>query len=195
MSKFFDLEALKSEFNFKPQKVIPNNAPNAPQFDKPIWQCFCCRDTGLIYPNLVRLFMPEYDYLLDARPICTRCNLSTKWLHLGKSVDLRFSANICEALHREEIKHWDLPWSLPDDATLFKEKMRKLAEAKSIRFRDRTPTEQHFAETNHAAQTALANSLTPTPDTLTELVPTEDAPELVPEQSENTQLNVQVGVN
>ena len=37
---------------------------------QPRWKCFCCEDSGLVKPNLVKLVIPSYDYAKDKLPRC-----------------------------------------------------------------------------------------------------------------------------
>lgn len=89
---------------------LPINPKNELVEDKEIWQpswrCYCCRDTGRIYPTLVRLIIPDYDYDKDKVPICQNCNAGSTWMHLQAMIDTRIDLKICHYLDKFERENW-----------------------------------------------------------------------------------------
>lgn len=79
------------------------------QIWSPSWRCFCCQDTGRVHPHLVKLVIPDYDFITDRIPICqkSKCNFGVKWLHLGgENIDMRLNADICHELDKFSREDW-----------------------------------------------------------------------------------------
>lgn len=71
----------------------------------PSWKCFCCHDSGLVSPPLVRLIIPDYDNLRDRSPVCQRCPVGETRINPNIH-DLRFTRKICDRLDRFERDDW-----------------------------------------------------------------------------------------
>ena len=56
---------------------------------QPSWKCFCCQDTGIVNPHLVRLVIPDYSYNHDRLPICQApgCDQYSRWMGFGNNVE------------------------------------------------------------------------------------------------------------
>ena len=79
---------------------------------RPDWKCFCCHDTGLVNPNLVKLVIGDYDYYHDRQPVCQwkGCQASDKkigqTLWDSDSLDDRFDSDTCREIHDKELENW-----------------------------------------------------------------------------------------
>lgn len=104
----------------------------------PSWKCFCCHDSGLVSPPLVRLVIPDYDNLRDRPPVCQRCPLGDSRINPDIH-DLRFTRKICDRLDRFERHDW---------TETVKTKQKRIVELKQLAdklampgSRDRTPND------------------------------------------------------
>lgn len=77
---------------------------------KPSWSCFCCQDTGIVRPHLVKLVIPEYNHSRDCIPICQKpgCKSGSQWLHLKDSIDMRLNTQICQELDKINRQDWQM---------------------------------------------------------------------------------------
>lgn len=118
---------------------------------QPGWQCYCCHDTGIIVPHLVRKLILDYNENRDKFPRCKKPGCSSGSHYdseaLIDSVDNRVDAFTCKKLDELERQTWR--------DTLFihgqraKQSAEELAREMSLRRRDRTEEEQYLAEENH----------------------------------------------
>lgn len=130
-----------------------DNPDYEPEIWQPSWRCFCCHDTGEVYPHLARFVIAGYELGKDKIPRCQNPGC-TAGGHLDSStlngmIDYRFTAVICQeldAIHRED---WRQTTQMK--AALVAQKVALLARAKSLRERDRTPDEEMSARQKHAA--------------------------------------------
>ena len=91
---------------FERSPINPKNEAEDKEIWQPNWKCFCCHDTGRIYPTLVRLIIPDYDYDKDKVPICQNCNAGSNWMHLQEMIDTRIDLKICRRLDQFERENW-----------------------------------------------------------------------------------------
>ncbi len=133
------------QFPQLPRKIL--RVEDKPGFEKEIWQpqwdCFCCQDTGIVRSQLVRLVIPDYDWDLDALPICQN-PACQKHKTLGESVlsmvDYRLSAGICEQLDKFSRDDWKSTVQIKHEI------LQQLADSKSLRSRPRTQEEEQIAK-------------------------------------------------
>ncbi|PSB42699.1 hypothetical protein C7B80_26735 [Cyanosarcina cf. burmensis CCALA 770] len=73
----------------------------------PKWRCFCCRDTGLVGLNLVRLAIPNYDQCRDKPVACQnpRCYAGSDYRG-DPNYDQRFTVGICTELDKRSREDW-----------------------------------------------------------------------------------------
>lgn len=91
---------------FERSPVDPRKEEEDKEIWQPSWKCFCCHDTGKIYPTLVRLVIADYDYDKDKIPICQNCNAGSNWMHLQSMIDTRIDFKICRHLDKFERENW-----------------------------------------------------------------------------------------
>jgi hypothetical protein len=123
-----------------------------PEIWQPSWRCFCCHDTGTVNQHLAKLVIEEYNPNKDKIPRCQNpgCTAGENLDFLSSQVvDYRFTAAICQ--HLDSIHREDWRQSTQTKAALIQEKIAQLAQQKSLRKRDRTPTEEMEAQQKHAA--------------------------------------------
>ena len=123
-----------------------------PEIWQPSWRCFCCHDTGTVNQHLAKLVIEEYNPNKDKIPRCQNpgCTAGENLDFLGSQVvDYRFTAAICQ--HLDSIHREDWRQSTQTKAALIQKKIAQLAQQKSLRKRDRTPTEEMEAQQKHAA--------------------------------------------
>ena len=121
-----------------------------PGYDKeiwqPTWQCFCCQDTGIVRPDLVKLVISDYNWSDDALPICQKegCSVGSK---LGTAVlemaDYRLGKDICNELDKFRREDWKKTIQIKFET------IQQLAQSKSLRTRPRTPEEEEIARFRH----------------------------------------------
>lgn len=104
----------------------------------PDWRCFCCHDTGIVRPKLAQLVIPGYDYAKDLHPACYRCSAGSAYTHC-EEYDQRFNRGICSELDSIERESWTATVKEKQQRIL---ETRLLAQAMSMRSRDRTPDEE-----------------------------------------------------
>lgn len=118
----------------------------------PDWGCFCCHDTGLIRPKLVKLATEDFDYMTDFHPVCNACVKGQKYSGC-EEYDHRFTRILCLELDRIERENW---------AVTVKEKQRilqttDLEQKMGMRKRNRTEEEEDLAALRHREAIAVAN--------------------------------------
>ncbi len=123
----------------------------------PNWNCFCCHDTGLVNPNLVKLVIKDYNLDRDKLPICQNpgCFANKNYASntsISSSLDWRFDEELCQKLdliHRQE-------WQLEKKRTIsqLESKIIDLAQAKSLRRTKRSQLENEMAAQNHDIERA-----------------------------------------
>jgi len=143
------------EFEFEPLEALRVRPEE--EVDQEIWQphwnCFCCRDTGKIQPDLVRHIIPSYNYDRDRIPMCQNCDRGDDWLHLDKLgvIDQRLSPQICrklDAFARED-------WRLTTQAWFEMAQKRisqgttEIAQGYNVRRRDRIQAEFILSQERH----------------------------------------------
>lgn len=143
------------EFEFSQLSRMPQRPEKEPEVEveiwQPGWQCYCCHDTGIIVPHLVRKLILDYNENRDKFPRCSKpgCSSGEKYDSeaLYPSTDRRIDAFTCKKLDEFERQTWR--------DTLFvhgqraKQSADELARDMSLRKRDRTEDEQLRAEENH----------------------------------------------
>ncbi len=147
-----------TDFNF--QQLEPHPVRPEETIEKEIWQphwnCFCCRDSGKISPDLVRRVIPDYDYDRDQLPVCQNCNCGHNWLHLKKFgvIDQRISFQTCKKLDAIAREDWRLTTK-----TLFEllkkrleEGTESICEKYNLRQRDRIQEEFILIQRNHGKE-------------------------------------------
>lgn len=95
---------------FEPLPVIEPLLEEEKELFYPKWRCFCCQDSGLVRPLLVKLVMPNYDDNRDKWVACQNlsCNqFNERWsgvpLH---NFDTRFLPAICQKLDLKSREDW-----------------------------------------------------------------------------------------
>ena len=116
----------------------------------PNWNCYCCHDTGVINPKLVKLIIPDYVVDKDKLPCCqnSRCSEGKKYLNnpsITSSLDLRFGDELCQKLDRIEREEW----RQERETTISRLKIIDFALEKSLRRGDRSRLEQEQVDINH----------------------------------------------
>ena len=91
---------------FERSQVFPKIEVEDKEIWQPSWKCFCCHDTGRIYPTLVRLIIADYDYDKDKIPVCQNCNAGSNWMHLQSMIDTRIDFKICRHFDQFERDNW-----------------------------------------------------------------------------------------
>ncbi|MFM6207161.1 hypothetical protein, partial [Planktothrix sp.] len=99
---------------------------------QPSWQCYCCRESGLIiWPYKV---IEGYQEIGDLPLLCNRpgCSAASHLRQMG--LDERVSPEICQLLHDFSVEDWKvtvkLQWSR---AKQIAEQIHHLAQTKSLR--------------------------------------------------------------
>jgi len=114
----------------------------------PKWRCFCCRDTGLVGLNLVRLAIPSYDQYRDKPVACQnpRCYAGSDYRG-DPNYDQRFTVGICTELDKRSREDWQRTAE-----SHFKAIQNRVVDASrgmSLRRCDRTPDEELVANKRH----------------------------------------------
>jgi hypothetical protein len=91
---------------FERLPINPRNEEEDKEIWQPNWKCFCCHDTGRIYPTLVRLIIADYDYDKDKIPVCQNCNAGSNLMHLQSMIDTRIDFKVCRHLDKFERDNW-----------------------------------------------------------------------------------------
>ena len=122
---------------------------------QPRWNCFCCEDSGLVKPNLVKLVIPSYDYGKDKLPRCQNCEAGEHYENpaFDGCLDFRLNEDICQKLDNIARTDWK-------QVIGKKQRGEKLFEidystvVKSLRKRSRSQQEQELAQRNHLEERA-----------------------------------------
>lgn len=143
------------DFEFEQLEPLPVRPEEEIENDlwQPRWDCFCCRDSGKISPDLVRRVIPDYDYGRDRLPICQNCNRGHDWYHLHTVdiLDQRISFETCrklDAIARED-------WRLTTQALfeLLKKRLEEgtasISQKYNLRRRNRIQEEFILIQRNH----------------------------------------------
>lgn len=137
----------------------PMRPEEEPGFDKPIWKptwkCFCCHDVGIVWSYLASIVIEGYDFSRDKIPLCQNPNCHAGD-HLIKNpltrscLDLRLNASICQKLDEFERDTWE-KWARErqEKSKEINAKVVALADAKSLRERARTPSEELEVQQKH----------------------------------------------
>lgn len=118
---------------------------------QPGWRCFCCHDSGIIVPNLIRLLIEDYDESRDKLPRCFApgCKSGSQYDSdaLQDSVDYRIDALTCQQLDSLERDNWRNTMFIHGRRA--KQAAQDLAKEKSLRKRDRSSDETTLAQEQH----------------------------------------------
>lgn len=134
---------------------IPQRPEKEPDVEVEIWQpewsCFCCHDSGIIVPHLVRKIIPDYNENKDKFPRCQKpgCRSGSQYDSeaLRCSTDTRIDPLFCKKLDSLERSSWR--------DTLFVHGQRAklatqdLAREKSLRKCDRSAEEDRAIQQRH----------------------------------------------
>jgi hypothetical protein len=93
------------------QLIRPEPETEDAEIWHPEWKCFCCHDSGIVYAQLARLVVPDYNYDHDRLPVCQSpgCQKGLHWMNLGSAnLDMRFTLEICQQLDMQERTDWRL---------------------------------------------------------------------------------------
>lgn len=126
--------------------------PEGSEIFYPKWECFCCRDSGIVDPHLARLVVPEYNHTRDRLPLCQMpgCSAFKNWDSLTiENLDTRFTPSICQQL--DQINREDWRQTRTELFELARKRIKDAADAKNIRQCDRNSTEESIAEQRHQA--------------------------------------------
>ena len=117
------------------------------------WNCFCCHDTGLVPERLIKRIIPRYAHGRHKPVECnaTNCTIQlARLLYTTKTLDERFTRDICDRLDLEERKMW-LEWS--NQRHEQRKQRLKLVEnpnlTKNLRARNRTNDEELEVQRRH----------------------------------------------
>lgn len=114
---------------------------------QPRWNCFCCRDTGMVSLNLVKMIIPDYEDGTDLRVACQNPEcLPGKDFRGNHNFDQRFSLKICLQLQEYQKKNWQE--TVQEKQRILLE-TKLLAENMSMRCRPRTAEEENLAQVKH----------------------------------------------
>lgn len=141
--------------HFEKLPRLPQRPEKEPEVEieiwQPEWKCFCCHDSGLIVPHLVRLVIDDYDENRDKFPLCQKpgCCSGDRYSSelLLPSLDTRISARSCKKLDEFERDTWRKTMFVHVDK--IRQDAQDLAREKSLRMRDRTHLEQQYAKEHH----------------------------------------------
>ena len=115
---------------------------------QPRWKCFCCRDSGLVQLQLVRLVVFGYDHRADKPVVCrnSRCEAGEIY-RSDPNYDQRFSALICAELDRISREDWQR--TVLTKLEQIQQRVKDTAKQKSFRRRDRSGLEELEAQRRH----------------------------------------------
>lgn len=143
------------EFEFEPLEALPVRPKQEVNNEiwQPRWNCFCCRDTGKIQPDLVRHIIPSYNYDRDRIPMCQNCNCGHSWLHLDGFgvIDQRLSPQICkklDAFAREDWRRTTQAWFEMAKKRI-EQGTTEIAQGYNLRRRDRIQAEFILSQELH----------------------------------------------
>ncbi|NMG10704.1 hypothetical protein [Brasilonema sp. UFV-L1] len=128
--------------------------PEAEEVWQPTWKCFCCQDTGKVQLHLIRLVIPDYDHHRDKSVVCQNPQCSAGGIIRGNpNYDQRFTASTCAKLDQFSRSDWQqsILKGFSETHLEIQKRIKEFATAKSLRQRDRTPTEEMLAQQLHAA--------------------------------------------
>ncbi|MDV2997599.1 MAG: hypothetical protein N4J56_007304 [Chroococcidiopsis sp. SAG 2025] len=114
----------------------------------PKWRCFCCRDTGLVGLNLVRLAIPNYDQCRDKPVACQnpRCYAGSDYRG-DPNYDQRFTVGICTELDKRSREDWQR--TVESHFKTIQSRVQDASRGMSLRRCDRTPDEELVANKRH----------------------------------------------
>lgn len=109
------MQQLSRKIDFLSQTKQENEGYSMPEIE-----CFCCDDSGLIKPYLVKKVIPDYNIDRqnnDAMPVCNRCNARHKIPHNWQSrLDDRITKETCESLHLLSKADWEHTIALKNES-------------------------------------------------------------------------------
>lgn len=74
---------------------------------KPNWKCFCCHDNGIIPERIVKTVIPNFVSGRHKPVKCNNCNIQLgRDFYETNTLDLRFTAEICDRLDQDERDMW-----------------------------------------------------------------------------------------
>lgn len=132
--------------NLQPLPTHPNEELTERKVFFPKWSCFCCEDSGIVRSHLARLVMPNYNPRRDKLPQCNNCKAILERPNLSKYgiLDNRFSIKLCAKLDKKSREDW-ASFAKNQQRNAIAQKAQQaaieLAQSKSLRKRDRTPSE------------------------------------------------------
>lgn len=114
----------------------------------PKWRCFCCRDTGLVGLNLVRLAIPNYDQYRDKPVACQnpRCYAGSDYRG-DPNYDQRFTVGICTELDKRSREDWQR--TAESHFKAIQSRVVDASRGMSLRKCDHTPDEELVANKRH----------------------------------------------
>lgn len=130
----------------------PEKEPNSEvELWQPDWNCFCCRDSGVIVPSLASLIIDGYNRDRDKLPLCVNpgCRAASKYdsEFLDASVDRRIEPAVCQQLDLLERNAWRQ--TVRAQSQRIQETTKALAREKSFRVRDRNAHEEQASLEKH----------------------------------------------
>ncbi|MBD1836659.1 hypothetical protein [Coleofasciculus sp. FACHB-501] len=119
----------------------------------PSWRCFCCNDNGhLPLPHIV-LVIPDYSIAEDKPVLCQNpgCEAGLEIARSDRagSFDFRFAAVVCQKIDAIMRQGWKQ--TNQEQFDRISKKIAQVTGAKSLRTRDRSPTEEMISQQRHAA--------------------------------------------
>ena len=148
---------MEFEFEQLPSWTVRPEEEQEKEIFQPKWNCFCCRDTGKVQPDLVQLVIPSYNYDRDRSPMCQNCDKGQlRWGHLEELgiIDQRLTFQICRKLDlisREDWRQTVSAWF--EMAKLRVEQSTgEIAQARNLRRRDRISAEFILAKEKHGRE-------------------------------------------
>lgn len=117
---------------------------------KPTWECFCCHDTGMISERIVKTVIPNY---IAGRHKPVKCNATGCDMQLGETLyktntlDLRFTAEICDRLDQDEREMWN-EWAMQQHEKR-KYKLDLSEITNNLRVRERLNSEEFEVQQRH----------------------------------------------
>ena len=119
----------------------------------PSWRCFCCNDHGQLPLPQILLIIPDYSVAEDKPVLCQNpgceAGLDIARSERAMEFDFRFTAALCQKIDATMRQGWKQ--TNQEQFDRISQKINQVTQDKSIRTRDRTPTEQMISQQRHAA--------------------------------------------
>ena len=149
-----------------PRQILRNE--DKPGYSKALWQpswnCYCCRDTGIVSNHLAIMVIEGFNHRIDQMPYCQNpiCGAGEHLLNneeIEKTLDMRLNAATCQDLDLIERQAWKQTLQQQhSNRRRAMEMVDQLADNKSLRKSNagsghshRTSTEEMSAQQKHAA--------------------------------------------